>query len=152
MNLQPGSSNSHTLVLNLAVLILRIGVGIIMAAHGAQKLGFLGGGGLAQTIGFLGPVGYLVTIGEFLGGLGILLGFLTRFSAFWLIVIQVGAVVKVHWVNGFFLYPKTGFEYNLSLIVILLALLLLGPGQYAIISVLRSVFPGIPKKAILFIE
>ena len=50
----------------------------------------------------MGPLGYLVTIGEFFGGLGLILGFLTRFSAASLIVIMIGAIAMVHGKNGFF--------------------------------------------------
>ena len=61
------------------------------------------------------PLGYLVAVGEFFGGVGLVFGFLSRFSAAALVVIMLGAIVKVHGANGFFL-DKHGFEYNLSLI------------------------------------
>ena len=143
----------QTRTLDIILLILRVAIGIIMAAHGAQKLfGLFGGMGLAATVGFLGPVGYLVTIGEFFGGLGIIFGFLVRFSAASLIVIQIGAIVKVHWANGFFLGAKPGFEYNMALIAILLALLIAGPGRYAIISWLESLLPKGLKKIVPFVR
>jgi putative oxidoreductase len=77
-----------------------------------------------------GILPYLVTIGEFFGGLGLIVGILTRFSAASLIVIMIGAIVQVHWAGGFFA-PK-GFEYNLALIGLLLPILLCGPGRFSV--------------------
>ena len=99
----------------------------------AQKLfGAFDGAGLAETVKQMGsPLGYLVTIGEFFGGLGLVVGFLTRFSAASLIVIMIGAIATVHGRNGFFLQNQ-GFEYNLALIGLLLPTLLCGPGRFSI--------------------
>ncbi len=84
---------------------------------------------------FLGPtLGYLVTIDEFFGGLGIFFGFLSRFSAFWLIVDMTGAIVKVHGKNGFFL--PGGFEYPLALIGALAVILIAGPGRFSLMRVI----------------
>jgi len=56
---------------DVALLLVRVIVGVIFAAHGAQKLfGAFGGPGLAAIVGMMGPIGYLVAIGEFFGGLG----------------------------------------------------------------------------------
>jgi putative oxidoreductase len=117
---------------NVSLLLLRVIVGIIFAAHGAQKLfGAFGGPGLAEVVKNMGPLGYLVTIGEFFGGLGLVVGFLCRFSAASLIVIMIGAIAMVHGKNGFFL-DKGGFEYNLALIGLLAPILIAGPGTLAI--------------------
>ena len=117
---------------DVALLVIRLAVGVIFAAHGSQLLfGALGGPGLSKTVEMMGPVGYLVAIGEFFGGLGLIFGFLTRFSAASLIVIMIGAIVKAHWKHGFFL-DKGGFEYNIALIGLLAAILIAGPGHYAI--------------------
>jgi putative oxidoreductase len=121
---------------DLALLVVRVIVGIIFAAHGAQKLfGAFGGPGLEQVVQAepkgMGPIGYPVTIGEFFGGLGLVVGFLCRFSAASLIVIMIGAIAKVHGANGFFL-SAGGFEYNLALIGLLAAVLIAGPGRFAI--------------------
>lgn len=117
---------------DLSLLIIRVIVGIIFAAHGAQKLfGAFGGKGLAATAEQMGPIGYLVTIGEFFGGLGLVFGFLTRFSAASLIVIMIGAIVQVHGKNGFFM-SGGGYEYNLALIGLLAPILIAGPGRHAI--------------------
>src|SRR5207253_1258042 len=90
-----------------------------------------GGPGLAAVVDMMGPLGYLVTIGEFFGGLGLVVGFLCRFSAASLIVIMLGAIVTVHGKNGFFL-QNGGFEYNLALIGLLAAILIAGPGKFTV--------------------
>src|SRR5207244_9436471 len=93
---------------DVALLVVRVVVGIIFAAHGAQKLfGVFGGPGLAALVqpppNGMGPLGYPVTIGEFFGGLGLVVGFLCRFSAASLIVIMMGAIGLVPGRHGFFL-------------------------------------------------
>lgn len=79
----------------------------------------------------LGFVGYLVAIGEFFGGLGIMAGFLARFSAAANAVIMVGAIYMVHGANGFSMANK-GYEYNVVLIGMLLPIVIAGPGHYAL--------------------
>jgi putative oxidoreductase len=80
----------------------------------------------------MGPVlGYLVSIGEFFGGLGLVVGFLARFSAAANVVIMLGAIATVHGKNGFFLSSQ-GFEYNLALIGLFLPTVIAGPGRYAV--------------------
>jgi putative oxidoreductase len=125
---------------DLSLLILRLVVGSIFAAHGAQKLfGVFGGPGLRAMVEMMGPLGFFVTIGEFFGGLGLVVGFLCRFSAASLIVIMIGAIAMVHGRNGFFLgsgpestLAEAGFEYNLALIGLLAPILLAGPGRFAV--------------------
>src|SRR3569833_2959078 len=115
-----------------ALLVVRVVAGVIFTAHGSQKLfGAFGGPGLEKTVEQMGVMGYPVTIGEFFGGLGLVVGFLTRFSAASLIVVMLGAIGMVHGKNGFFLQGG-GFEYNLALIGLLLPTLLAGPGRYAV--------------------
>jgi putative oxidoreductase len=119
-------------MVDVSLLILRVIVGVIFAAHGAQKMfGAFGGPGLAEIAKMMGPIGYLVAIGEFFGGLGLIVGFLTRFSAASLIVIMLGAIALVHGKNGFF-QSENGFEYNLALIGLLAPIVLCGPGRYSI--------------------
>ena len=116
----------------ISLLVVRVVAGIIFAAHGAQKMfGAFGGMGLEKTVELMGMIGYLVAIGEFFGGLGLIVGFLTRFSAASLIVIMLGAIGMVHGKNGFFL-DKGGFEYNLALIGLLVPTLIAGPGPYSV--------------------
>jgi putative oxidoreductase len=125
---------------DIALLVARLIVGIIFTAHGAQKLfGAFGGPGLAAVIDMMGPLGVPVTIGEFFGGLGLIVGLLCRFSAASLIVIMIGAIAMVHAQHGFFLgraptdtLATAGFEYNLALIGLLAPILIAGPGRFAI--------------------
>ncbi len=123
---------------DVALLIARVIVGAVFMAHGAQKLfGAFGGPGLSAFVGMMGPLGYLVAIGEFFGGLGIVVGFLSRFSAASIIVIMLGAIAMVHGKVGFFMnwmgnQGGEGFEYHLLAIGILLVILIAGPGRYAV--------------------
>ena len=123
---------------DLALLIGRVIVGAVFMAHGAQKLfGAFGGPGLSAFVGMMGPLGYLVAIGEFFGGLGIVVGFLSRFSAASIILIMLGAIGMVHGKVGFFMnwmgnQGGEGFEYHLLAIAILLVILIAGPGRYAV--------------------
>ena len=123
---------------DVALLLARVIVGAVFMAHGAQKLfGAFGGPGLSAFVGMMGPLGYLVAIGEFFGGLGIVVGFLSRFSAASIIVIMLGAIAMVHGKVGFFMnwmgnQGGEGFEYHLLAIGILLVILIAGPGRYAL--------------------
>lgn len=117
---------------DVSLFVVRVVAGTIMAAHGAQKLfGAFGGAGLEATVGMMGTLGYPVAIGEFFGGLGLIAGFLSRFSAASNIAIMIGAIALVHGKNGFFL-SAGGFEYNLALIGLLTPTLIAGPGRWAI--------------------
>jgi len=116
---------------DLSLLVVRVIAGIIFVAHGAQKLlGVFGGAGLAAVVEAMGPIGYPVTIGEFFGGLGLIVGFLCRFSAASLIVTMCGAIAMVH--GHSFLLSDGGFEYNLALIGLLVPVLVAGPGRFAV--------------------
>ena len=96
MSLGSTSSPSRS-ALDVSLLIIRVVVGVIFFAHGAQKLfGMFGGPGLSKIVELMGPIGYLVAIGECLGGAGIVVGFLSRFSAASNIVIMLGAIAMVH--------------------------------------------------------
>jgi len=136
-----GAGHNRTLV-DASLLVLRVVVGMIFAAHGAQKVfGLFGGPGMAAIAQMMGPIGYLVAIGECFGGLGLIFGFLTRFSAASNIVIMIGAIAMVHGKNGFFM-QNGGFEYNLALIGLLVPIVLLGAGHYSI-----GRFLPLPKQA-----
>jgi putative oxidoreductase len=117
-----------------ALLILRVILGVTFMIHGSQKMfGAFGGPGLAGVVKMMGPVGYLVAIGEFFGGLGILVGFLTRFSGAAITLIMLGAIFMVHLKNGFFMnwmgsQKGEGFEFHLLVIAMALALAIAGPG------------------------
>ena len=127
--------------------VLRLVVGTVFVAHGAQKLfGLWGGGGLAGTAAFLAqlgltpayPLAVAVAIVEFGGGLLLIAGALTFFAALALALEMTVATWKVHVANGFFinwaLAPGQGhgYEFNLTLIGALIALMLAGPGAFSI--------------------
>jgi len=108
-----------------ADLMLRIGLGTVFFAHGAQKLlGWFGGFGWSGTMGFftqnLGIPAFfagLAILTEFFGGLAILLGLFTRLAGLGLALTMLVAMFKVHWANGFFLNPQggDGIEYTFVL-------------------------------------
>jgi putative oxidoreductase len=126
------------------LLVLRLALGIIFMAHGAQKLfGWFGGPGFAATIqmfqsgmGVPPPLAVLAMCTEFFGGLGVLLGVLTRTAGLGLAFVMLVAVLKVHIHNGFFLAmgpgQANGFEYNLALGAMGIGLMLTGPGRFAL--------------------
>ena len=133
---------------DVALLIVRLIVGIIFLYHGGQLLfGLFGGGGIQATVNGadgkpgMGPVGYLVAIGQFFGGLGLVVGVLTRFSAAALIVVMLGAIFMVHLKNGFSVQGG-GYEFNLALIGMLLAVLIAGPGRYTLLRPLPFPTPA----------
>lgn len=118
-------------------LALRIPLGIIFMAHGAQKLfGWFGGYGLEGTGGWMASIGlepgYLMALAagsaEFFGGLFILLGLLTRPSALVLAVTMVVAIVTVHLQNGLFM-SNNGYEFGLALLAGSVSLLFSGAGK-----------------------
>jgi len=121
-----------------ALLIARLIVGLVFMAHGAQKLfGAFGGPGLTAVVQMMGPLGYLVSIGEFFSGLGLIVGFLSRFSASSIILIMLGAIATVHGKVGFFMnwagnQTGEGFEYHLLAIANLLTIVIAGPGRFAV--------------------
>jgi putative oxidoreductase len=126
-------------------LILRVMLGLVMFPHGAQKmLGWYGGFGFAGTMGFFTEqmhlpwvVAFLVIVAEFFGSLGLLVGFLTRFTAASMALIMVGAIAMVHRPHGFFMnwsgkQAGEGFEYHLLVLAICAALMLTGGGRWSV--------------------
>ena len=119
---------------DLAAFMIRFGLAAVFMFHGAQKLfGWFGGKGLGPMIEHQGPIlGVLISVGEFFGGLGLLLGVLTRFSGASQALIMAGAVYLVHGKNGFAL-SDGGFEYNLVLGLMALSIAIGGPGRWVIL-------------------
>jgi putative oxidoreductase len=126
-------------------LVLRVVLGMVIFAHGAQKLfGWFGGDGFSGTMGFFTNVmhlpwliAFLVIIGESLGSLALIAGLLTRFTAASFIVIMLGAIATSHWPQGFFMnwfgkQQGEGFEYHLLVIGMSAALLIAGGGKWSI--------------------
>ncbi|MBT3366534.1 MAG: DoxX family protein [Nitrospina sp.] len=129
---------------NINNLIIRVMLGMVMFPHGAQKLlGWFGGYGLEGTLGFFTNqmgvpmvIAVLVILGESLGALGLITGFLTRFCAAGVLMIMSGAVVMSHAANGFFMnwsgkQGGEGFEYHILAIGLCLPLLISGGGRFS---------------------
>ena len=130
---------------NFALAIPRIVLGIVFFAHGAQKmLGWFGGYGFSGTMGFFThgmgiPVAFafLAICAEFLGGLGLIVGFLSRIAAFGIFCNMLVAVMLVHRHVGFFMnwagnQKGEGFEYHLLALAIALAIMVAGGGALSI--------------------
>jgi putative oxidoreductase len=118
-------------------LALRVPIGIIFAAHGAQKLfGWFGGYGLEGTGGFFDSIGLspgywmalLAGAAEFFGGIALIVGLLTRPAAAVLAITMVVAIVTVHLDNGLFM-SNNGYEYGLALLAASVALMFTGAGK-----------------------
>ncbi len=131
-------------------LALRVPVGIIFAAHGAQKLfGWFGGYGLEGTGQFCDSVGlnpgYLMALlagaAEFFGGLALVFGLLVRPAAAALAFAMLIAVFAVHWSKGFFA-AAGGYEYALALFAASVSLLVSGAGRWSVDAALGSTARG----------
>ena len=134
-----------------SLLIIRVFLGIIFFAHGAQKVfGWFGGAGLRGTIAYfkqaLGvppPLTVLAALTECFGGLAMIVGLLVRPAAVGLIIVMLVAIKTVHWRNGLFinwsLEPGKGhgFEMNFALIGMALAVLVGGAGAFSLDRLLR---------------
>ena len=125
--------------------VLRLVLGVVFLAHGAQKmLGWFGGYGFSATMGFFtqqmgipAALAFLAIAAEFFGGLGLVVGFLGRVAAFGILSNMVVAVLMVHLPYGFFMnwagnQKGEGFEYHLLAIALGLAILVKGSGAFSI--------------------
>jgi putative oxidoreductase len=128
-----------------ATAILRLVLGIVFLAHGAQKtLGWFGGLGYSGTMGFFtgtmhipAPFAFLAIAAEFFGGLGLVLGFLTRIAAFGIGVTMLVAIVTVNSAVGFFMnwfgtQPGEGYEYHLLVLAMTTFLMIRGAGAFSV--------------------
>ncbi|MDM7484621.1 MAG: DoxX family protein [Vibrio metschnikovii] len=121
-------------------MALRIPIGIVFMAHGAQKLfGWFGGYGLEGTGQWMASIGlgpgmlmaFLAGSGEFFGGLAILLGILTRPAAAVLSVTMLVAIFAVHFEHGLFM-SNGGYEFALALLAASVSLMMSGAGKLSI--------------------
>lgn len=126
--------------MDLALLILRLVVGLLFVGHGAQKLfGVFGGGGLESTSGRFDSIGLrpgwlharAAGTAEFLGGALIALGLFTPFAAAALIGVMTAAIATVHAKNGIW-NTNQGYEFNLTLIAVVFALAGVGAGAWSL--------------------
>lgn len=128
-----------------ATTILRVVLGIVFFAHGAQKmLGWFGGYGFTGTMGFFTGAlhipaffAFLAIAAEFFGGLGLLFGLLTRVAAFGIAVNMLVAVIMVHSQFGFFAnwtgaQKGEGYEYHLLVLAICTFLMIKGGGAVSV--------------------
>ena len=135
--------------------LLRLVLGIVFFAHGAQKmLGWFGGPGFSGTMGlFTGylhipaPFAFLAMAAEFFGGLGLILGFLTRIAAFGIAANMVVAIGMVHRGFGFFMnwsgtQKGEGFEYHLLVLAITAFLMMRGAGAFSIDRAIATASPS----------
>jgi putative oxidoreductase len=129
---------------DVALTILRVVLGVVFFAHGAQKmLGWFGGFGFHGTMGAFTQMGmpaalvFLIICTEFFGGLGLIFGLLTRIAAFGVGCLMIGAIFMVHMPNGFFMnwmgsQKGEGIEYHLLVLAMAGALLLRGAGAFSL--------------------
>lgn len=127
-----------------AGLIARLTLGIVFIPHGLQKLlGLFGGHGFAATVDFFSasgmptPVAILIILGESIGALFLIIGFISRISALGLGLIMTGAILMVHSANGFFMnwfgnQQGEGFEYHLLAIGLSLIVIINGGGKWSV--------------------
>jgi putative oxidoreductase len=138
---------------NISLLMMRVALGSVIFAHGAQKLfGWFGGYGLEGTMNyFTGTVGLpyiiglLVIFGESLGALALVLGFCTRFMAASLFIIMFGAMVLDHAQYGFFMdwfriQKGEGIEFDILTFGLSFALVLNGGGAYSLDKYISRLF------------
>lgn len=125
--------------------IARLVLGVVFFAHGAQKmLGWFGGYGFTGTMGFFtqmlhipAPLAFLAICAEFFGGLGLIIGLLSRVAAFGIAINMLVAVLTVHIHYGFFVnwygqQKGEGFEYHLLAITLALVVMIKGAGALSI--------------------
>ena len=124
---------------------IRLILGVVFFAHGAQKLlGWFGGAGLKETlrtmqqfVGLPAPVALLAVMAEFLGGLGLIAGLLSRLAAIGICVTMLSAILMVHGRNGLFMNwlgdrKGHGIEYHLLAIGLAIAIVVRGSGAVSL--------------------
>lgn len=127
-----------------SLTVLRVVLGVVFFAHGAQKaLGWFGGPGFTATMDSFTKMGvpaflaFLVILAEFGGGLGLIFGFLSRIAALGVATVMTVAILAVHSRVGFFMnwtgaQQGEGFEYHLLALALCFAVLVKGAGALSI--------------------
>ena len=136
---------------DIAGLVLRVLLGVVMLPHGAQKLlGWFGGYGFSGTMGFFtGKMGipavfaFLVIMSEFFGSLALITGALTRLAAFGVGCVMLVGALMVHLPHGFFMnwagkQQGEGFEFHILAMAIAVALMIKGGGRWSVDSLLTK--------------
>ena len=131
------------------IAIVRIVLGFVFLAHGAQMaLGWFGGAGLQSTVRVFreqlripAPLALLSVAAEFLGGLGLVVGLLSRIAALGIAVVMLVALVAVHWKFGFFMNwfgekKGHGIEYHVLVLALALIVIVKGAGAFSLDQVL----------------
>ncbi|HLL70859.1 MAG TPA: DoxX family protein [Pyrinomonadaceae bacterium] len=128
-------------------LPVRLALGLIFVAHGAQKaFGVWGGPGWTKFMAYPPPFAFMrptwfwmgaALFAELVGGLLVLMGLLTRVGAFLIACTMLTAMLGVHWKGGFFL-SNSGIEYTVALLGMSLALLIAGGGRLSVDEVLQT--------------
>jgi putative oxidoreductase len=134
--------------------ILRVVLGIVFFAHGAQKmLGWFGGYGFSGTMGFFtkagipAPLAFLAIAAEFFGSIGLIFGLLSRIAAFGIGVNMLVAIATLHRHFGFFAnwsgtQKGEGFEFHLLVIAIVLAIIVRGAGALSLDRAIYRLLAG----------
>lgn len=129
---------------SLPLALLRLTLGVVMFPHGAQKmLGWFDGRGFGTTMqgfeqqGIPAVFAFMAILAEFLGGLGLIIGLLSRIAAFGILCNMVVAVFRVHAANGFFMnwtgsQKGEGFEYHLLAIAMAIVVIAAGAGAWSL--------------------
>jgi len=138
--------------------LLRLCLGVLFFAHGAQKaLGWWGGAGFSPTLNGFAAMGIPATLGilaiaaEFAGGVGLIFGFLTRIAAFGIVAVMAVAIFLVHAPNGLFMnwagnQRGEGFEYHVLAISIAVTLLVRGAGAFSVDRAIERSRAGSPAR------
>jgi len=141
--------------MDTGLLVLRLTVGVVIAAHGAQKIfGWFGGYGIAGTGGFFESIGFrpgrlaaaAAGASEFAGGLLIALGLFGPLGPAAVLAVMVVAAISVHWGHGLFA-TSNGVELPLLYAAAAVALALTGPGGYSLDAALGAASLSTPALA-----